>query len=396
MGPVLIVTTATQALTTLAALALAAVAPKAAGELGVSPALIGYQVGVVYFGAMLAALVGGQVVRRFGATRTSQLALWMVAVGCALGALGTLASLAVGALIMGLGYGMTNPAASQLLSRAPTTGNMNLIFSIKQCGVPIGGVLAGILVPPLTVAFSWQTALVFCAVLLVVWGVALGLRRSAWDTDRQPGAPVFASPFASIALIWGNPTLRWLALASLIYSGVQLCLTGFLVTYLVTEVGLSLVLAGSLLAITHGFGAVGRLAWGWLADRLRSGSLALVINGGVSVAGALAVASIASGWPVWLMGAATALFGFCAMGWNGVFMAVIARQSPQNIGMATGGSLSITYAGIVVGPAAFAALHDRGSSYGTGFAFLALVTLVGIACVLWARRESFFLSRSAN
>ena len=46
VGRVLAVTTSTQALSTLGILALAAVAPAAAKTLDVSPALIGYQVGL--------------------------------------------------------------------------------------------------------------------------------------------------------------------------------------------------------------------------------------------------------------------------------------------------------------------------------------------------------------
>jgi hypothetical protein len=71
-------------------------------------------------------------------------------------------------------------------------------------------------------------------------------------------------------------------------------------------------------------------------------------------------------------------------------MAAVARQSPQaSIGVATGGALSITYAGIIVGPSAFAALHDRlDVSYGEGFALLALVTTLGVGCVLRARRHA--------
>jgi fucose permease len=184
--------------------------------------------------------------------------------------------------------------------------------------------------------------------------------------------------------------LRWLALSSFLYSGVQLCLTGFLVTYLVAEVELSLVLAGMALAVTHAAGAAGRLAWGWLADRLRSGTRALILNGALSIAGAIATGAIGAHWPVWAIGAAAALFGFCAMGWNGVFMAEIARQSPrESVGVATGGSLAITYAGVVAVPPAFAALHDRaGLAYGAGYVLLTLVIALGIACVVLSRRSA--------
>lgn len=386
--PVLVVTTSTQALTTLGALALTAVAPKAAADLGVSAALIGYQVAVVYLGAMVTAPIGGGLVRRFGPTRTSQLALWLVAAGCGLSAFGVLATLAAGALVIGFGYGITNPAASHLLSRVPTARNMNLIFSLKQTGVPIGGILAGILVPPLTLALGWQAALLVCAAILVALSLAMQRPRGAWDDDRDAAAHVFARPFESIAIVWRNPILRWLALASFVFSAVQLCLAGFLATYLVAEVGLALVVAGTVLAVTHTAGAAGRLAWGWLADRLRSGSAAMIVLGVLGMVGALATAAVSPQWPLVLVAAATALFGFCAMGWNGVFMAIIARQAPKAIGAATGGSLTITYAGIVIGPAAFGALHDHGGvSYGAGFALLALVTALGVACIVQARRH---------
>jgi MFS family permease len=386
--PVLFFTTTTQALATLGILALAAVAPNAAQELGTSAALIGYQVGLSFFGAMLTALLGGGFVRRLGAARTSQLALWLIGGGCALSAIGTLATLAAGALVMGWGYGITNPAASHLLSRAPTAKHMNLIFSIKQCGVPVGAVVAGMMMPPLTLATGWRTALLACALLAFAFSAALQPTRRAWDDDREPASALFVSPVASLALIWRNPVLRWLAFCSFLYSAVQLCLSAFLVTFLVQDAHLALVLAGTLLAVTNAAGAAGRLAWGWIADRLRSGTLALVANGWVSVAGTLATAAVAPGWPLWAVALAVVVFGFSAIGWNGVFMAVIARQAPRDIGAATGGSLFFTYAGVVLVPAAFAQLHaGAGMSFSAGFAGLALLTAAGIGCLLLARRS---------
>jgi MFS family permease len=385
---VLAVTTATQVLTTLGALALAAVAPRAAAELGVNPALIGYQVGVVYFGALVAALFGGGLVRRFGAARTSQCGLVLVAVGCVVSTLGSLAAIAAGAWVIGLGYGVTNPAASHLLTRAAIQRNMNLVFSLKQSGVPIGGVISGLLLPAVTLAYGWKAGLWTCALLAAALSVGLVPAQRRWDIDRASDASVFANPFASLVIVWQRPVLRWIAISSFAYSAVQLSFTGFLVTYLVAEAGLSLLAAGTILSITHAAGAIGRLVWGWIADRLRSGSAALIANGALAVAGALATAAIGLDWPLWAIAAVTAFFGFCAIGWNGVFIAVIARQAPPNeVGMATGGTLVITYAGVMAGPSLFGALHAHaGASYSASFTLLALVTAVGVACVYQARR----------
>ena len=385
--PVLLETTAAQSLGTLCALALAALAPQAAADLGVSPALIGYQVAGVYLGAMLSSLFGGGLVRRLGATRTSQLALWLGAAGCALSAAGGLPTLAAGALVIGAGYGMVNPPASHLLARLSIVRNMNLVFSIKQCGVPFGAMLSGLLLPPLALVAGWRVALFACAALAVALSLQQQRVRAAWDGDRDPSARVFSAPFASLFLIARHPVLRWLAPASFLLSAVQLSLSGFLVTYLVAEGSFDLVGAGKILAVAHAAGAAGRLAWGWLADRLRSGAKSLIANCVLGIAGALATAAIAPDWPAWLVAAAAALFGFTSIGWNGVFMAIIARQAPESIGAATGGTLFVTFAGVVVGPALFSQLHGRfDMSYSAGFASLGLLSAAAIVCLALARR----------
>ena len=386
--PVLAVTTAIQALSTLAALALTAVAPKAGGDLGVSPALVGYQIGLAYIAAMAISPFGGGLVRRLGATRAGQLALWICAGGCAITATGWLPAMAFGALVIGLGYGVTNPGASHLLARLPPTRHMNLVFSIKQCGVPIGGVIAGLMMPSLSLAWGWQEALVFSAFLMLALSALIQVCRNEWDGDRDPAAKVLVSPHLAIAQVWNNRVLRWVALSSLAYAAVQLSLTSFLVTFLVQEAGMALVLAGTMLAVVNAAGAAGRIFWGWLADRLASGSAALILNGAIGIAGALATAAIAPHWPVVLIAATGALFGFCVLGWNGVMMAVIVRRSPVDaVAYATGGTLSITYVGIVLGPALFALLHDAaGLTYAAGFALLGVVILAGMGCLAIARR----------
>ena len=322
--------------------------------------------------------------------RTSQLSLALVAAGCLTSAIGAVPALVAGAMLLGSGYGLTNPAASQLLSRAPSTRGMNLIFSIKQAGVPLGGALAGALMPPLTVAAGWQWALAVTALVIATLGLVLERVRPTWDTERQPDAPLMEAARSAVVVVWKHKPLRWLAAASFLFSGAQLALSGFLVTYLMADVQMSLVAAGTIFALTNAAGAADRIFWGWLADRLASGGKALMANGALSVVFALATAAMAPAWPTWAVAVVAAAFGFCAMGWNGVYIAVIARQAPPgSIGIATGGSLMVTYAGSVVIPPAFGALHARlDVSYGTGFALLSLVTLLGIACVYLVRQSA--------
>lgn len=145
----LAITLAVQAMVSMALLTLPVMAPVVGPALGVSAALVGVYVAIVYAGAMVASLGAGAVVGRFGAIRVSQAGLVVCAAGLALCAVPHVAPVALGAFLIGLGYGPITPASSHLLSRSTPAHRMSLVFSIKQTGVPLGGVLAGALVPTL-------------------------------------------------------------------------------------------------------------------------------------------------------------------------------------------------------------------------------------------------------
>jgi fucose permease len=78
-----------------------------------------------------------------------------------------------------------------------------------------------------------------------------------------------------------------------------------------------------------------------------------------------------------------AAYGATAIGWNGVFLATIARVVPiADAAQATSGSLFFTYFGVVVGPPLFGAVASVAGSLGIGFAVLAL-PLAWAVFALW-------------
>jgi MFS family permease len=383
---VVVAATAVQAALTWAVMVLPAIAPKLAEALALPPALIGYQVSLAYSAAIATSLVGGTVLKRFGACRTSQISMVFGGLGCALAAVPSLIALGLASLLIGMGYGLTNPAASHLLTRVAQGRHRNMIFSIKQTGVPIGGVLAGMTAPAIALAFGWAWAPLAVTAASVLLIVALQPARRSWDFDRDPSARIVANPLVGLDLIWSRPLLRWLSLMAFFYAFLQLCLMGFMVTLLVEELRFSLVVAGFLLSAAQVAGVAGRVLWGWVADRLGNGLLVLTGIGVASLVLALATAAMTPEWPPFLIETVFVLFGAVAIGWNGVYLAEVARVSPAGqVGVATGGSLSITYTGVMCGPAAFAFAYGLVGSYATTFGLLAAVALVGLVAVTLAR-----------
>jgi MFS family permease len=104
--------------------------------------------------------------------------------------------------------------------------------------------------------------------------------------------------------------------------------------------------------------------------------LTLALIGTISAACALIVAVSSASWPLAAMIAVTIVFGASAVGWNGVYLAEVARRAPPGqVGTATGGSQFFTFAGALAGPPLFAGAVSITSSYAWAFALFALPPL---------------------
>jgi MFS family permease len=393
----LVATTAIQAVAACAALAVPAISPVIAAQLDVPASTVGTYLSLLYAGASTAALAGGGVVLRYGAIRLSQACLVL----CAGGLLLTLALAvewrwvglmvaALSALLIGVGYGPITPASSHVLARTTKRDRMALVFSIKQTGVPAGTALAGLIVPPLTVAFGWQTALfaVALACIAVAW-LAQPL-RAPLDADRDRSARLSAAGLASgLALVLRAPALRTMALVSFVYAGMQMSVSGFIVAYLHAEIGLGLVAAGTALTAANVAGVVARIAWGGVSDRSGRPRATLALIGVLMAAASLLAAGFTAQWPMAAILAASAALGATAIGWNGVYLSEVARLAPPGeAGRATGGCLFFTFVGVVVLPFLFGWLQRASGSYALCFAVAAAVCATVAALLAWPPRAS--------
>jgi MFS family permease len=380
----LIETSAVQALGTLAVLTIPALAPMVARVLDVPTSYVGYQVAVVYLAAMLASISAGTFVGTFGPCRTGQIAMLLNAAGCALASTPNLGVVALGSITIGCGYGLINPAASELLMRHGPPHRRNLIFSLKQTGVPLGGMVAGLVAPSAAIAFGWQAVLWSVAACSVVAAAASQPGRAALDRGRDRASSSATLPFRALASVMTTPALRWLAFSSRCFSGIQLCVVAFLVVLLVEDLHYDLVTAGAILGLVQITGAVSRVLWGYLADRLRDG-LAVLIGLGLIMAVAATVVALSPALPAWVPVAMFILLGPSAVGWTGLYMSEVARLSPaQSVGATTGATMFYTFTGVLVGPPMFSFTHNIVGSYiGSyvllvGMAFLSVTMLVAV------------------
>ncbi len=382
-------TLAVQMLGSMALLTVPVLAPAAARDVGVPAAYVGLYIALAYGASMMSSLACGDLIRRFGAIRVSQLCLLLCALGSLLAAGGTLGFFAASALFMGMGYGPMTPASSHVLARTTSATAMSLVFSVKQTGVPLGGAVAGALVPALVVGIGWRFALAVVAAACVFVALLAQRVRAALDEDREPGRRIHLGSLAGpLRVVLTTPDVRRLAFMSFVYSSLQLCLVTYLVTYLTGSIGYSLVQAGFMMSAAQAAGVAARIGWGALADRTRKPVGVLAFIGSGMAVGALATGAFDATWPPLLVAAVCAWFGATAISWNGVYLAEVARRAPQGRAVeATGGSLAFTYFGVLVWPPLFGLAAEHGAGFGIAFAFLALPA-AGCAAWLWLSHRS--------
>ncbi|MGC8475414.1 MAG: MFS transporter [Acetobacteraceae bacterium] len=377
----LLATLAVQTFATMALFSVPTAAPAIARDLAVPGSMIGMFVSLVYGVGIVSALLSPGFVHRYGAVRVTQITLVAVLAMLATGTADGVAGLALGAVVLGLAYGAIAPASTHLLVPQTPRAVFNLVMSLRQIGVPLGGVLGALFIPPLVLHFGWRGALRWEALPVALLLVGLQPARRAWDTDRDPtwklGGGALMQP---LRLIREDAALRRLSVASFVYSGVQLCFIAFMTVQLTAEVRVGLVQAGLALALYQVAGSASRPVWGWVADRFMAPGRLLAWLGIAMAAAALATGRFGPGWP-WAAVLAVAVFaGATASGFTGVAYAEYARLGGARRTEATGLGTAAMFAGVMLMPSAFGAAVTALGGWFLPYAGLAAVS--GLAA--WA------------
>ena len=380
-----------QSFGTMCGFAGAIVAVQASTDLGVKATNIGIFTSLLYIVGMLSGLCAGGFLARHGVIRSSQVALLSAALGLILPGVAPFWPVVLAAAVLiGIGTGPLNPAGSRILARHAPLRWQPLVFSLKQTGTPLGGMLAGLLLPPLMALYDWRVALVAVASLPVVTLLCLQLIRDSLDDDRDPAFPIsLAGVLDSLRVIVSSRPLFILAAMGFLYTFTQLAILSFIVIYLSKENGLSTEFAGAVFAIIHGSAIPARIFWGAVAGRFVSCWVLLGLIGIMMSFSIIGMSLFSPGWPFWLTTMVAILLGVSTNGVLGLLLAEFARLAPpEKVGEATGGGQFFLFFGIVTGPTIFGIMVEHGGGYDNAFYMIAGSALAAGICLLLTVRHS--------
>lgn len=370
-------TVAVQTLATMALFSVPAIAPEIARALHVRGTLVGDFVATAYGTGIISALLSPGLIHRHGGVRATQ-AVLLAAGGMVVVAAGlhSVLGFALGAVVLGLGYGAAAPASTHLLVPRTPRPVFNMVMSVRQIGVPLGGVIGSLVLPPLTLIIGWRGAMLMELAPMAVLIALMEIPRQRWDADRDPGRRAFGrtllQPFAMLRV----SAIRRLAITSFVYSGTQLCFIAFITVQLTTTAGFDLVSAARMLAAYQVAGTVARPIWGWVADRWLTPGRTLALHGlGMAVAAALA-GHFGTGWSPWAVLGVILLAGCTAGGYTGVAYAEFAARGGARRTEATGLGTAVMFTAVMLIPPLFGLAVGAAGGYAMPF-----LTLAGLGVV---------------
>ena len=365
------------------------IGPEITAAAGVAPHDIGILAGAISVGTMWFLLAGNLTINYYGPVRILQIGAAISAVGVLLCLTSVWWILIPAAFLIGLGYGPSPAAASDLLIRTSPPPHRSLIMSTKQAGVPLGGALAGILLPAIVVFADWRVALLVAAVFSLAGALVVQPWRKQLDTDRD----TTKRPTVSNLFAWTNlttpfrvlkeiPGMQPLTLAIACFACTQGCLLAFFVTQLTAELGFSLAVAGAAFSAMQVSGTFSRVIMGWLADRLGSAKTLLLLAL-ISSATILVLAYASQSWPTWFILFLGFTLGMTSISWNGVFLAEVGRIAPLGrVGDATSGSTFFLFVAYALGPFVFSFGVPLVGGYGICFFVVAFIQLLAVPALV--------------
>jgi predicted MFS family arabinose efflux permease len=286
----------------------------------------------------------------------------------------------VGSALSGVALAACNPTTNKLISAYVARSHRGIVTGIKQSGVQMSAFIVGIAIPSLAGAIDWRWALAVTAVAPIAT-IAAAFVFLPHDPARASTAGVTGEEREPL-----GPTVRWMAVYSLLMGAGVAATTTYLPLYANEEVGMSAGAGGFLIAMIGLIGVASRIGWGWGADRLNRVAVPMAIMAiGAFVAMALMLAAPSAG--PWVLYVSSVLFGLTAVSWNSIAMlAVIAEVETQDAGRASGYVLMGFYLGFVVSPVLFGHSVDETGSYVLGWGSLALLFLLSLVVTMsWSR-----------
>ncbi|MQF87328.1 MAG: MFS transporter [SAR202 cluster bacterium] len=349
-------------------------------DFNLSRTQVGIITGTIFGAATITSTGFGWLIDHFGARLMS--GITMVASGIAVASMvfaNSFSTVLIVAAIMGSLRPVGHPAGTKAILDWVSLRQRATAMSIKQAGNPLLAAIAAALIPPIAIAYGWQFAAVALGIFISIGGIFIlaVYRDKETSIERKRSTKPFwqgiksviTSRDLSFAMAFGFPLV-----------GVQVATLTYFILYVHDDLGVSIIVGGSLLAILQVSSIVMRITWGVISDTLGKGRRKpiLLVAGLLTIIVLLTVAFLPQNTPYWGLVLVAIGLGATATSWvslHSVLLSEIAK--PSEVGTAIGYASTLSRSAIVITPPFFGWISDV-SNYQTAWLAMAIGIVVAL------------------
>ena len=280
-------------------------------------------------------------------------------------------------LFNALGYLFGGPLPNQVLISRWFDKARGRIMGIAYLGIGIGGMLVPQIAKALNMQFGWRTGLMCLGILMIAIAFPM-----AWFVKENPGSSPMQTKLEQSKIPFTNILKRrafyLLLIGSMCSIGAVAGTSQNLKLFISIDLKYTQQEAANVLSIVLAASIIGRLAMGWLADRIQKKYVMILIYALVAASIPLLYAAEVNG-VIYLF---AFIFGM-ALGGDYMIIPLMAAElfGVKVMGRVMGIIIAADGLGEAFGPMLAAWLRDRSGSYANGFAALIILAIIGTIAV---------------
>lgn len=290
-------------------------------------------------------------------------------------------------LLIGMFYSVSQPGGSKVILKWFPKENRGLAMGIRQAGIPIGGALAGVLIPFLAIQYNVTYAINSMACICIIGGLLFFMfyKEPYVQVDARKGC-IKISFWTQLKVVICKKELYPIYITGICMISLQMVLVGHFMKFLAGEQSITSIVAGTVFSVMFFSGMIGRIALAAISDVFYKGNrriplfIAVCASIGLILLLVMNIHTITSG----VLYSISALLGFFSIGWFSLFIAEVAElASEESVGITVSVALTLNQIAIIVAPVLFGYIVDE---KGYAYAWLCIVVLLSISAVSLYRK----------
>ena len=291
-------------------------------------------------------------------------------------------------LLIGMFYSVSQPGGSKVILKWFRKENRGLAMGIRQAGIPIGGALAGVLIPFLTVQYNMTYAINSIAGICIIGGLLFFMfYKEPYVQEEARKGHNNISFWMELKVVICKKELYPIYITGICMISLQMVLVGHFMKFLAGEQSITFIVAGTVFSVMFFSGMIGRIALATISDVLYKGNrriplfIAVCASIGLILLLVMNIHTIMSV----VLYSVSALLGFFSIGWFSLFIAEVAElASEESVGITVSVALTLNQIAIIVAPVLFGYIVDE---KGYAYAWLCIVVLLSISAVSLYRKN---------